>query len=114
MYHSRFCVCAQTLITFAISKGNETLVKYFGFMYRENGQLYFLLVAGNLAWTTGLLGILAAIFTNFVAYVSWQNAVAEGSTSVPRLPPWLGGPSVAARETASATGMVDMKNDDLL
>ena len=108
------CIPPQTLVTFAISKGNETLVKYFGFMYRENGQLYFLLVAGNLAWTTGLLGILAAIFTNFVAYVSWQNAVAEGSSSVPQLPPWLGGPSAATRETASATGMVDMQNDELL
>ena len=108
------CIPPQTLVTFAISKGNETLVKYFGFMYRENGQLYFLLVAGNLAWTMGLLGILAAMFTNFVAYVSWQNAVAEGSSSVPQLPPWLGGPSAATRETASATGMVDMQNDELL
>lgn len=108
------CFFGLTLLTFAINKENEVLAKYFGFMYRENGQLYFLLVAGNLAWTTGILGILAAAFTNFVAYISWQNAVAQGSTSLPQLPSWLGGGRSNAQETASATGMADLQRDDLL
>lgn len=43
-----------TLLTgFAAGMAQETLRKYFGFMFSGDGQLLFLLVMGNLAWTIG-------------------------------------------------------------
>ena len=76
------------LLGFSMGMGNETLRKYFGFMYEPGGQLAFLLIAGNLAWTTGVLGVAAAAFANFTAYTSWQASGAEvfGAAAAPA---WL-------------------------
>ena len=66
--------------------GNETLQAYFGFMYTPRGQLLFLLVAGNLAWSTGVLGIVAAAVTNFNAASAWYTGQIEGAGSPGALP----------------------------
>lgn len=104
-----------TLIAFAFGANSELLAKYFGFIFQPNGQLYFMLIAGNLAWTIGILGVLAAAFTNFVAITSWYNTP-EGIAATANLPPWLGvgqqGGSLGPR--SSATGMVDTNDDELL
>ena len=39
-------------------------------------------VAGNLAWSCGLLGILTALLSNFNAIVGWYSARAEGAGGV--------------------------------
>ena len=98
-----------TLCMFALGNNSETLAKYFGFIFRPQGQLAFMLVAGNLAWTCGILGILAALFTNFVAITSWYNSPDGG------VPAWLGGgPRTHPDQRTSATGMVDVDRDELL
>ena len=99
-----------TLCAFAMGAQSEMLAKYCGFIFRPNGQLFFLLIAGNLAWTIGLLGFLAALFTNFVAVTSWYNT--EG-VDRPPVPEWLSGQS-RNRNERGATGMVDMNDDELL
>ena len=99
-----------TLILFSLGAQSELLAKYFGFMYRPNGQLAFLLLAGNLAWCSGLPGFLAAAFTNFVAIGAWY-AGAEASGT---LPSWLARDGGANANRASATGMVDVDRDELL
>jgi hypothetical protein len=96
------------LILFSLGAHTEMLAKYFGFVYRPNGQLVFLLIAGNLAWSSGFLGILAAVLTNSVAITAWYAASAESGTL-----PW--GPRGGADQTVvSASGMVDVDRDELL
>ena len=98
-----------TLILFSLGAQSEALAKYFGFMYRPNGQLGALFLAGNLAWSSGWVGVLAALFVNFVAISSWYAENVEGAGS--SLDAWL--PRGANRQ-ASATGMVDVDRDELL
>ena len=98
------------LILFSLGAHSEKLLLYFGFMYQPNGQLYFLLVAGNLAWSCGFLGFLAALFTNSVAIGAWYTA---NGTTVEALPAWLTGQPSHSQQ-GSATGMVDIDRDELL
>ncbi len=80
------------LIFFSVGMGNEATSRYFGFMYHPSGQLLFLVVAGNLAWTTGLLGIAAALFTNFHAANTWYlNQGHEVAGSAGAAPAWIRG-----------------------
>ena len=73
------------LIGFSAGMGGETLPLYFGFMYNgPKGQLAFLLVAGNLAWSTGVLGIVAAAFANFTAFAAWCADLAPRVPARPR------------------------------
>ena len=96
-----------TLIFFSLGWQAENIAKYFGFIYRPHGQLGFLLIAGNLAWSSGWLGVLAALFTNVVAFGAWYTASAEGGASS-----W---PMEAPRSRpGSATGMGDVRDDELL
>ena len=89
---------------------SEALAQYCGFMYRPAGQFGFLLLAGNLAWSSGWLGWLAALFTNFVAITSWQEASGVGGA-----PSWLSrGGGARSASPSHATGMVDVDRDDLL
>ena len=78
------------LICFAAGWRSELLQKYFGFVYRPGGQLALLLIAGNLAWSTGVLGILVAIFINLTAIASWYTTP-EGKSlaTVLPLPDWV-------------------------
>ena len=101
-----------TLILFSLGAQSEALAKYFGFMYRPNGQLGALLLAGNLAWSSGWPGALAALFTNFVAISSWYAANVEGAGS--SLAAWLPHGGANRPSTNSATGMVDVDRDELL
>jgi hypothetical protein len=107
------------LCAFALGTKSELLAKYFGFIFQPNGQLYFLLIAGNLAWTIGFLGVLAAAFTNFVAITSWYNTP-DGVAATANMPSWLGGgpraggAAAAGQPRSSATGMVDTNDDELL
>lgn len=105
------CFFGFVLIVFALSPNNEVLAKYFGFMFRPNGQLYFLFLAGNLAWTTGWLGVLAAIFTNFVVCASWSSANQDNPVAA-YMPSWM--KRADPGPTASATGMVDIHADEML
>ena len=91
-----------TLILFSLGAQSELIAKYFGFIYQPNGQLGFLLIAGNLAWSTGWLGFLAAAFVNFVAVSAWYYGAGG---------PGAGDPSAPR---ASASGMVDVNQDELL
>ena len=99
-----FGVC---LVGFASGVQAELLSKYFGFMFKPNGQLAFLLFAGNLAWSSWPFGFFAAAFTNFVAISSWYTANGDN------LPSWLTGKPPADKHS-SATGMVDVGRDELL
>ena len=65
---------AILLCAFSLGAGQDTMQRWFGFVYTPNGQLLLLLVAGNLAWGTGTLGIVAAIATNAHAAHSWYTA----------------------------------------
>ena len=47
-------------------------------------------VAGNLAWSSGFLGVLTALLTNFNAIVGWYTARQEQPGSAAG-PSWLGG-----------------------
>jgi len=73
------------LSLFATGMGKETLPEYFGFMYTPDGQLIFLLIAGNLAWCIGWVGVLVAIFTNFQAGYAFYSGRREaaGDAGVP-------------------------------
>ena len=88
------------LLAAAFGHRADLLAKYFGFLTRENGQLWFLLFAGNLAWTTGWMGFLAALFCNFIAIGCFMNAPPD------ERPSWAGG--------GSASGMVDLQADEML
>ena len=99
-----------TLCGFALGTASETIARYFGFIFRPHGQLAFMLIAGNLAWTIGILGILAAAFTNFVAITSYYNT--EG-VEAPAIPSFLGGGG-RPQVRSSASGMVDTRDDELL
>ena len=101
------------LLCFAAGWNNEVLHKYFGFIYRPGGQLIFLLIAGNLAWSTGLLGVLVAVFTNFTAVGHWYTAgSAEAQLPVPS---WMAPRSTSQQyDGSNATGMVDVRRDELL
>ena len=81
----RVCRAGVILCRFAMGLGDETLRAYFGFMCTANGQLLFLAVAGNLAWCTGWVGILVAIFTNVHAGLAWWTGRKEdlGAAGVP-------------------------------
>jgi len=61
------------LCAFATGMSQDTIQKYFGFMYTSDGQLLFLLVAGNLAWTLGVVGIIAAVATNVHGFYAWKS-----------------------------------------
>ena len=98
------------LVLFSLGAQSESLSLYFGFMYRSNGQLAFLLIAGNLAWSCGFLGFLTALFTNSVAIGAWYTA--NGQT-IEGLPTWLTGQPHHGQQ-GSATGMVDIDRDELL
>ena len=97
-----------TLIFFSLGWRAELIAKYFGFIYRPEGQLGFLLIAGNLAWSTGWLGVLAALFTNTVAFGAWYTASAEGGM------PWAQPMDAPRSRPGSATGMGDVRDDELL
>ena len=47
--------------------------------FTPDGQLLFLLIAGNLAWCTGWVGVLVAIFTNFQAGYAFYSGRREAS-----------------------------------
>ena len=105
------CMFGLTLIVFSLGTQSEVLGRYFGFIYRPHGQLAFLLVAGNLAWSTGLFGFLAAAFTNFVAVSAFYSET--NGAGLPFLSRGGSGDANAARASANATGMVD-RDDELL
>mmetsp|Transcript_186 Transcript_186/g.638 ORF Transcript_186/g.638 Transcript_186/m.638 type:complete len:168 (+) Transcript_186:79-582(+) len=70
---------------FATGLGQDRIRKFFGFLHSGHGQLVFLLVAGNLSWTAGTLGIVAAVATNAHGVYAWRRggekaglAAAEG------------------------------------
>jgi hypothetical protein len=104
------------LIFFAAGWRGETLKAYFGFVYRPGGQLVFLLIAGNLAWSTGILGLLVAIYTNITAIGHWYTIREHipHSVALP-IPSWLPRqPSAGQSRQGNATGMVDLQDDELL
>ena len=107
-----------TLVCFGTGWNSSTLKLYFGFIYQPGGQLLFLLIAGNLAWSTGLLGMLVAAFTNATALATWYangGAAGAGLPNLPvALPTWLGRGRGGSGSGASATGMVDVRRDELL
>ena len=107
-----------TLVCFGTGWNSATLKLYFGFMYQPGGQLLFLLIAGNLAWSMGLLGMVVAAFTNATALATWYangGAAGAGLPNVPvALPAWLGGDGGGIVRSTSATGMVDVRRDELL
>lgn len=106
------------LMCFAAGWNTQLLQEYFGFMYRPGGQLAFLLMAGNLAWSTGFVGILAAVYTNATALATYR------SDGAPPLPEWFeeltrrlgirSSSRVDLRTVGSATGMVDVQRGELL
>eukprot|EP00967_Tisochrysis_lutea_P144174 scaffold268831_cov31-Tisochrysis_lutea.AAC.2 len=62
------------MCTFAMGLGQSTLKRYFGFMYTSNGQLLFLIVAGNLAWSICWpFGVLIAIASNAHGFYAWRS-----------------------------------------
>ena len=69
------------LVAFSSNIGQASLKRYFGFLYSEHGQVVFLVVAGNLAWSIGWVGVLAAALCNFTAIV----ALREGRHEPPGL-----------------------------
>ena len=83
------------LCAFSLGAGTSWLKTYFGFIFYPDGQLLFLLIAGNLAWSSGLFGVLAAILTNFNALVGWYTHMERPGTagSLSFLPTGLGGGS---------------------
>ena len=99
------------LVAFSLGQQTELFAKYFGFLYTPHGQLAFLLIAGNLAWSSGLPGILAALFTNSVAIADHYGKIAQ-------VLPWLANRDTDGRGTAGgaggATGMMDVDRDELL
>ena len=104
------------LICFAAGWNGDVLRKYFGFMYRPGGQLVFLLMAANLAWSTGLLGVLVAIFTNFTA-IAHYSYLRQGGGDGTGLPDWMAPRSTNAsayEQGSSAVGMVDVRRGELL
>ena len=72
--------CYVTLLglvlgVFSLGARQEWLKRWFGFMLTSHGQLLFLIVAGNLAWTiAGTLGIVTAVVTNVHAASVWFTA----------------------------------------
>jgi len=74
------------LCAFSMGAGSQMLQQYFGFMYSADGQLLFLAIAGNLAWSTGTLGIITAIFTNIHAATAWYTSRYErfGTAGLPQ------------------------------
>ena len=65
---------ALLMCAFAAGAGQEGLRRWFGFVYTPHGQLLLLLVAGNLAWGIGTLGVFAAAVTNAHAAYSWYTS----------------------------------------
>ena len=78
------------LCAFSLGAKEEVLRRWFGFLYTPQGQVLFLLIAGNLAWCIGTLGIIAALATNAHAALSWytthteQSGAARGAAVAPR------------------------------
>lgn len=109
------------LIAFGAGWNNELLVKYFGFIYKPGGQFVFLLLAGNLAWSVGLLGVLAAVFANLTAIAGWL-ATPDGRrvANVVPLPDWLtpppgsNHPSYGPSPSTSVVTDYGVRRDELL
>ncbi|KAL1508795.1 hypothetical protein AB1Y20_004890 [Prymnesium parvum] len=75
------------LVAFSLGAGSEWMRTYFGFMFYPDGQCVFLLVAGNLAWSSGLLGCLVALLTNANALSSWWTQMEQPGAAA--RPSWL-------------------------
>ena len=106
------------LIAFGAGWKSDVLQLYFGFVYRPGGQLIFLLIAGNLAWSVGILGIVAAICVNLTAFQTWLTTTSGQSVAatVP-LPDWVtsnGGGNFGRAQSYSSTSDYGVRRDELL
>ena len=112
------CIFGVILICFGAGWNTEWLQVYFGFAYQPGGHVILLLVAGNLAWSAGFLGVLAAVCVNLTAAQAFL-ATPEGAVvgkHVP-LPDWMKtGPSPGRRGPSTQSMMTDfgVRRDELL
>ncbi len=111
------CIFGLILICFGLGWNTEWLQEYFGFAYRPGGHVILLLVAGNLAWSTGFLGILAAVCVNLTAAQAFL-ATPQGQVigkHVP-LPDWMTAAPGTGKRGPSTGSVTDygVRRDELL
>jgi hypothetical protein len=77
------------MCAFATGLGQGAIKTYFGFMYTSYGQLMFLVVAGNLAWSISRpLGIAAAIASNVHGFYAWKSGLGGETPGLASLRRW--------------------------
>lgn len=80
------------MCAFATGLGQGTIRTYFGFMYTSSGQLMFLIVAGNLAWSISWpLGIVAAVVSNIHGFYAWRSGLGGETPGLASLRRWRQG-----------------------
>jgi hypothetical protein len=80
------------MCAFATGLGQGAIRMYFGFMFSSSGQLMFLIVAGNLAWSICWpLGIVAAIASNVHGFYAWRSGVGGETPGLASLRRWRRG-----------------------
>jgi len=81
------------MCAFAMGLGQGTIRTYFGFMYTSYGQLMFLIMAGNLAWSICWpLGIVAAAASNVHGFYAWKSGLGGETPGLASLRRWRRAP----------------------
>ena len=101
-------ICAAFVLYLAAVVATFGWASFQGFAFDVLALVFAAAAPLGEASVEGLLGVLAALFTNTVAFGAWYTASAEGGM------PWAQPMDAPRSRPGSATGMGDVRDDELL